>query len=674
MIKPVIPENEKARLGELHELEILDTSKEPEFDGLTALAAQICGTPIALISLIDEGRQWIKSSVGVELLETHRDESICAHTILVKEMVEIRNLEADGRFSENPFVTAPGGVRFYAGVPLLMPSGNALGSLCVIDRVPRELSGSQRSVLQMLAVQTVALLKLKKSEVRAEKGIARFKVMVENIQGGLLLEDKSGGVLFGNTFLRDLFFKNAGDSPLESKKIEEVISHIKGLSANPAEFEEKELELVMAGKASLASEFTLQNGSVIEQDYIPISKVDGDKIGNLWFFRDVTVRKQFERVLEMQRRHLAACAKMSALGIISSGIAHEVNNPLSIILGRARQLKRLVEQPSIDIEGVVRNVSKIEATVNRITKIIDALRFFSGDESKAPSESIPVKSIIQDVKQMCSSSIKERAIEFSAVPFEGDLTVFGKQIQIGQILINLVKNASDALEEAPTPWIRLEVEATLDQVKISVIDSGPGISPEIRDHLMVPFFTTKAVGKGTGLGLSISKGMAEQMSGSLFLDESRKETCFSLVLPRHRMMPAMIPTVLIVDDEAEIRDLLRLEFKTVGWEVLEAGDGEEAIRMIGKHKVSAIVADIRMPKVDGIELLETLQNGYSKKLPLWFLSGYRDLSRDEALRRGAVDMLPKPHGLALVAQKVSEALPTLGGNAALTQDPLTKEF
>jgi GAF domain-containing protein len=162
-MKAPLPRDEEERLNVLHRYEILDTPPEREFDDITLLASHLCGAPIALISLIDEDRQWFKSKVGFTLEETSRDLSFCAYGILQREVFVVNDPETDPRFASNPLVTANYGIRFYAGAPLITAEGHALGTLCVIDRVRRELSPESLRALQALSRQVVAHLTLRRS-------------------------------------------------------------------------------------------------------------------------------------------------------------------------------------------------------------------------------------------------------------------------------------------------------------------------------------------------------------------------------------------------------------------------------------------------------------------------------------------------------------------------------
>jgi len=158
-----IPKNETQRLNTLRGFGILDTHPEDRFDDLTRLAAIICGTPIALISLVDEHRQWFKSKIGLEARETSREEAFCAHTIMSQEVLVVADACRDPRFAKNPLVLGKPHIRFYAGAPLSAPNGQNLGALCVIDRFPRQLSLEQLESLRILSRQVMAQVILGKN-------------------------------------------------------------------------------------------------------------------------------------------------------------------------------------------------------------------------------------------------------------------------------------------------------------------------------------------------------------------------------------------------------------------------------------------------------------------------------------------------------------------------------
>ena len=171
---------ELARLEALRRLDILDSGSEQAFDDLTALAASICGTPISLISLVDADRQWFKSRVGLDLEETPRDIAFCGHAIIDSEILVVPDTGEDARFVENPLVVGEPGIRFYAGKPLVTAEGHALGTLCVMDRTPRELTQAQLDALDALGRHTVALIEHRRAQAHLQQEIALVELLRES--------------------------------------------------------------------------------------------------------------------------------------------------------------------------------------------------------------------------------------------------------------------------------------------------------------------------------------------------------------------------------------------------------------------------------------------------------------------------------------------------------------
>ncbi|HEX8888827.1 MAG TPA: GAF domain-containing protein [Pyrinomonadaceae bacterium] len=174
-MKAPIPENEAARLEALRQYEILDTDPEESFNDLTRLAAYVCETPIALITLVDAHRQWFKARVGIGEKETSRDISFCAHAILQDGPFIVPDATDDERFKDNPFVTQDPHIRFYAGSPLMSPEGFKIGTLCVVDNRPKELSPKQIAALKILGNQVITQLDLRREILALQRALDKYK-------------------------------------------------------------------------------------------------------------------------------------------------------------------------------------------------------------------------------------------------------------------------------------------------------------------------------------------------------------------------------------------------------------------------------------------------------------------------------------------------------------------
>jgi GAF domain-containing protein len=182
-MKAPLPENEVERLKALHELEVLDTPNEESFDDITHLASYICDTPFALITLVDSDRQWFKSHVALAMDETSRDISFCAHAILQHNPFIVPDALKDERFKDNPLVTSEPNIRFYAGAPLTTEQGLKLGTLCVLDQVPRTLSTEQIVALKALRNQVINLLNSRRERITFKRALIEEKKKTQEFEG-----------------------------------------------------------------------------------------------------------------------------------------------------------------------------------------------------------------------------------------------------------------------------------------------------------------------------------------------------------------------------------------------------------------------------------------------------------------------------------------------------------
>lgn len=220
-------------------------------------------------------------------------------------------------------------------------------------------------------------------------------------------------------------------------------------------------------------------------------------------------------------------SRLVSVGEVASGIAHEINNPLTVINGQILKLKRQLK----DCEGfnkmeVETSLSKISLMNDRIVKIIKGLKLISRDGQGDPMVDFSLPIMLEYIVLLTEMKIKASNIQFAIEIDPGIDMVYGREVQISQVIVNLVNNSVDAISQRPDKWIKLVITDHNDAVEFRVTDSGKGISTELREKIMQPFFTTKEVGKGTGLGLSISKGIIKDHGGDFYYNENSPNTQF----------------------------------------------------------------------------------------------------------------------------------------------------
>lgn len=257
----------------------------------------------------------------------------------------------------------------------------------------------------------------------------------------------------------------------------------------------------------------------------------------LGFFYFLKLSVQFElestsnfKNLEIQHRKQIQIQKMSSLGEMSAGISHEINNPLMIILGKTHTIKRDISRiPDLDPK-IINRLNDIDLMVERITRIIKALRSFSRNSENDMKEPTEVHTLINSTLDLCRERFQVAGIKIHQ-EIDYSLSIKCRQAEISQVILNLMNNAFDAATGGENSFVALRVRKFNSHVEILITDNGQGIRPEFQDKIMQPFFTTKEIGKATGLGLSVSKGLVEGHQGTLTYLHVPGVTTFQILLP-----------------------------------------------------------------------------------------------------------------------------------------------
>lgn len=249
--------------------------------------------------------------------------------------------------------------------------------------------------------------------------------------------------------------------------------------------------------------------------------------------RNISALNELTLKMEAQQQVAVQASKLASVGEMAAGMAHEINNPLSIINLTSNSMGKMLMKDPVNIPAMQNCLKDIDETVIRISKIINGLRNISRDSTHDPLDSTPIKDIFNDVLGISTERLKANQVDLKIEDPENYMAVeiMCQRVQLSQVLLNLIGNAFDAIRDCPEKWISISLSGKNKYVFIKITDSGKGIPKEVREKMFLPFFTTKEIGKGTGLGLSISKGIIEQHGGRLYLDPSMDRTCFIIQLP-----------------------------------------------------------------------------------------------------------------------------------------------
>ncbi len=424
------------------------------------------------------------------------------------------------------------------------------------------------------------------------------------------------------------------------------------------------------GEPSTSEMFEPNLNMFIEIRAIPRFDPDKNLVGLIHVVRNITERKRLESQLRQAQ-------KMEAIGQLAGGVAHDFNNFLTAIIGYGNLLQMKIRED----DPLMMYARQILAASEKAANLTQSLLAFSKKQISNP-EPTNINGLIIGLEKLLSRVIGED-IELRVI-LTGDLTVMADGIQIEQVLMNLCTNARDAMPHGGTLIIETEL-IELDRefitahgygepgvyVLISVTDTGTGMDESTRERIFEPFFTTKEIGKGTGLGLSIVYGIVKQHNGFInCYSEPGKGTTFKIYLPAikaevqeakteeiHELIPAT-ETVLLAEDEEEVRSLAKQILEEAGYKVIDAVDGEDAVNkfMENKDKIDLLLFDVIMPKMSGKEAYDRI-NKMRPGIKLLLTSGYpADFISREDIFEKRLDFIPKPISPTALLKKVREVL------------------
>jgi two-component system cell cycle sensor histidine kinase/response regulator CckA len=506
--------------------------------------------------------------------------------------------------------------------------------------------------------------------------------ILDNMGEGLAVLDARGEVLIWNDAARRMLGPSpAGMAFAEWPQYFGVMGE-----GNRAVLAAEDLPLARAlrGEVTTDQELYLEpagaaRGRWVSASARPLRDEYEQLIGAISVFRDVTPQKQAQLELQASEAQLRQSQKMDAIGQLAGGIAHDFNNLLTAICGYSSFALELLpaQHPARE------NIEEVLSAGERAAALTGQLLAFSRKQVLAPRP-VDLNAVLRTAEQMLRRLIGEN-IELS-VTYGPDLgSVLADPGQLDQVILNLVLNARDAmprggkltletskveLPDPPAPGLQGARPGAY--ARLTVSDTGTGMSEEVQSRIFEPFFTTKALGKGTGLGLSTVYGIIRQSGGQINVSSRESMgTTFAVYLPCTDQVveapsaaPPSLPkfrgreTILLVEDEAQVRRLTRDILTSLGYEVLVACDGVEALDLHAQHggPVHLMISDVVMPRMSGGELAQRLRERLPN-LPILFLSGYAaDANLSLHLPPGELTLLQKPFTAGELARKVREVL------------------
>lgn len=531
------------------------------------------------------------------------------------------------------------GVVSHTFVPLISTS-RILGVLAIGRVGVESFAASDFQVLQTMAAQIAQSLENIKLYAAVEQSAARYRDLYENandfigtlaIDGRVLSLNRAALRFFGYT-TDDLPRLTLGDLlPPSEHPVAETLEllHQSKMPANGLE-----LRVLRSDRSTAIVE--IRSRLVL----------DGDEPTAIHFIaRDTTERHQLEAQVRQGE-------KLAALGQLVAGAAHELNNPLAVVLGTTQLLLR--DPSATHLNDDVRN---IESAAQRAKQIVSQMLTFAREQEDVRGP-VDVLLLIERVAQSSRSRLEQGQIALR-VQLPSELpSVWGDAYQLEQVLDNLLHNAAQALLDNAQPLRQISIIASTNdtRVRICVVDNGPGIAPQVLPRIFDPFFTTKEVGHGTGLGLSLVYGIVDKHGGTIYAESVIGHgATFTVELPANHTpaghtSPALISgptnsTILVVEDEPDVRAVVERALSQHGYTVDAVDSAETALVRAGSKRYDLVITDLRMPGMSGKELFEQM-HATQPQLNWVFITGdTMSTSSDVLLNQSGIPFLAKPFTL-----------------------------
>ncbi len=678
MPRKTTPTNEVERLKTLLTYGIMDTPVEKEFDDLALLASIICNTPIAIISMIDEKKQWYKAKVGIDICEVKVEDSFCQHTLAENRFLEIHDATLDDRVKDNPKVKGENGIRFYAGLPLTASNGHILGTLCVVGFSPMRLSSEQKKGLELIARQVMVLLESRKKNLALSDEVENLlNIRIQATNKKLVKLEMEYDSLFKAIskssavveFSPEGMFISANDNfeEIVGYEAEELAGRHHGFllaedekSDNIAFWDSLKKGNFQSGRFKRrhkSGEFVW-----IQASYNPVLDENGKVAKVIKVAHNITLEEKSREALE-RAKSMAENLNTQKDHFIAN-MSHEIRTPINAVLGFTELLLEQEYSPiKLDYLNSVKAAG--DSLLHIVNDILDLSKIEAGifQIEKSPFN---LKDTVENVFKMFRLKASQKNIKF-VYRFEEGLPILlsGDKNRLSQILINLLGNAFKFTAEGKVT-LTVEVKARNENLAIlrfSVKDTGIGIPENKLETIFHRFsqaeeHTSRTYG-GTGLGLNICKLLVEKQGGEIQVESTLGEgSNFTFSLPftildtpvpayamaSHATLEEVFPLkILLFEDNILNQKLMEAVFAKTEHEVDLAINGEEGLKLLSGKKYDLILMDIQMPILDGYQTTKIIREEIDKEIPIIALTAHSmQAEKEKCISHGMNDYLSKP--------------------------------
>ncbi|ELR72395.1 hypothetical protein C900_01551 [Fulvivirga imtechensis AK7] len=538
-----IPENEKERLAAIRRYHILDTENEQDFDDIVHLAALVCNTSMALITLLDEDRQWFKARKGLNLKETPRDISFCAHAIHYNDIFMVEDALLDDRFADNPLVSGEPNIRFYAGMPLVTTDGYKLGTLSVLDNKPGKLNDEQLDSLRKLAKQVVNLLNLKYNilllresnkkieqleRIKAEKSIQyaeeKYHQIFQNSLEGIFQATPMWRLLMANPSMVKMFGFKTSDEMITT-----IADFSQLLYADPQKRSYFASQLKTKGAAKSVEIKVKKKSNKTLWVRANIHTVKDDEGSILHYegtLEDITERKQAEERLKVQFEELQKTNHELDRFVYS--VSHDLRAPLTTLSGliNIAELEELSPSHQQYLQMMRSCISRLDYFIK------DILNYSQNSRVDIQNEQINFYKLLNETEETLQNMPGAERITIN-IEIQDDIPFYSDSNRIRVLLHNLLSNAIKYQDtEKKFSLVFLRIETSAKKASIIAKDNGIGIEKRHLERIFDLFYRASHHSKGSGLGLYITKETVSKLQGKIKVNsELGKFTTFEIEIP-----------------------------------------------------------------------------------------------------------------------------------------------